>query len=71
MLFLLHLGPTIISKLRPDLKKKYEGIFGEDDTRVLDYIYHCNAQSPRYSFDSVVVRVLSFKIHIIIKLPKW
>lgn len=41
-------GPTLISKFRPDLRKKYEGIFGEDDTRVMEYIYHCNAQSPRY-----------------------
>jgi len=39
-------GPTLISKFRPDLRKKYEGIFGEDDTRVMEYIYHCNAQSP-------------------------
>ena len=41
------LGPTLISKFRPDLKKKYENIFGENDTRVMDYIYHCNAQCPR------------------------
>lgn len=39
-------GPTLVSKFRPDLKRKFEGIFGEDDQRVLDYIYHCNAQYP-------------------------
>lgn len=38
-------GPALINQFRPDLKKKYERVFGKDDTRVMDYIYHCNAQS--------------------------
>ena len=42
------IGPSLISKFRPDLQKKYENVFGEGDTRVLDYIYHLNAQYPRY-----------------------
>ncbi|XP_065674846.1 1-acylglycerol-3-phosphate O-acyltransferase ABHD5 [Hydra vulgaris] len=39
-------GPSLVSKARPDLKKKYECVFGKDDDRVFDYIYHCNAQFP-------------------------
>lgn len=41
------IGPALINQFRPDLKKKYERVFGKDDTRVMDYIYHCNAQSAR------------------------
>jgi len=39
-------GPSLINKVRPDIKAKYEAFFGEGDSRVMDYIYHCNAQKP-------------------------
>jgi pimeloyl-ACP methyl ester carboxylesterase len=39
-------GPKLVNKLRPDLKKKFEKITGEENAEIfLNYIYHCNAQS--------------------------
>lgn len=37
-------GPGLIKRFRPDLQDKFASLF-EDDT-VLDYVYHCNAQTP-------------------------
>ncbi|KAM4709568.1 (Lyso)-N-acylphosphatidylethanolamine lipase [Discoglossus pictus] len=37
-------GPSLVQRFRPDLKRKFEDFF-EDDT-ILEYIYHCNAQTP-------------------------
>jgi len=37
-------GPGIVKKFRPDLKQRFSPLF-EDDT-ILNYIYHCNAQTP-------------------------
>ncbi|XP_065676573.1 1-acylglycerol-3-phosphate O-acyltransferase ABHD5 isoform X2 [Hydra vulgaris] len=39
-------GPSLVSRLRPDIKERYERLYGDGDTRVTDYIYHCNAQEP-------------------------
>lgn len=39
------MGPYLINKLRPDLKRKFLPIVAENDV-VSDYIYHCNAQTP-------------------------
>ena len=38
----------MVHKFRPDIQRKYSAMYGEEDTSVLDYIYHCNAQTPRY-----------------------
>ncbi|XP_067870251.1 (Lyso)-N-acylphosphatidylethanolamine lipase-like isoform X1 [Heterodontus francisci] len=37
-------GPSLVQRFRPDLKIKYAERF-EDDT-ILEYVYHCNAQTP-------------------------
>lgn len=38
-------GPTLIQKFRPDLRRKWEELIGQDDADlILNYIYHCNAQ---------------------------
>lgn len=37
-------GPSLINRFRLDFKRRYEDLF--DDDTVLQYIYHCNAQSP-------------------------
>ncbi|KAG8455483.1 hypothetical protein GDO86_001605 [Hymenochirus boettgeri] len=37
-------GPGLVQRFRPDLKRKFEEFF-EDDT-IMQYIYHCNAQTP-------------------------
>ncbi|XP_060677706.1 (Lyso)-N-acylphosphatidylethanolamine lipase-like isoform X2 [Hemiscyllium ocellatum] len=37
-------GPSLVQRFRPDLKQKYSDYF-EDDT-ILEYVYHCNAQTP-------------------------
>jgi len=39
-------GPSLISKFRPDLQRKFHSVFGEEDERVTNYIYHLNAQYP-------------------------
>jgi len=40
-------GPWVVARSRPDIMKKYEGLVGEGNTRVVsDYLYHCNAHSP-------------------------
>ncbi|PIO21089.1 hypothetical protein AB205_0119410, partial [Aquarana catesbeiana] len=36
--------PRLVQRFRPDLKRKFEEFF-EDDT-IMEYIYHCNAQTP-------------------------
>ncbi|XP_052817503.1 (Lyso)-N-acylphosphatidylethanolamine lipase-like isoform X2 [Mya arenaria] len=38
------LGPGLIRRFRPDLQAKFAHLF--DDHTILDYIYHCNAQTP-------------------------
>jgi len=39
-------GPKLVYKLRPDVRKKFEKVTGEDGGECfLNYIYHCNAQS--------------------------
>ena len=42
------LGPSLVRKLRGDIPQKYQHVFGEGDTSVSDYLYHCNAPDPRY-----------------------
>lgn len=38
-------GPSLVQKTRPDIKEKFESLFGpEDADLILNYIYHCNAQ---------------------------
>ncbi|KAE8633668.1 hypothetical protein XENTR_v10002006 [Xenopus tropicalis] len=37
-------GPGLVQRFRPDLKRKFQEYF-EDDT-IMEYIYHCNAQTP-------------------------
>ncbi|XP_036374830.1 (Lyso)-N-acylphosphatidylethanolamine lipase-like isoform X1 [Megalops cyprinoides] len=37
-------GPSLLNRIRPDFKRKFEDLF-EDDT-MTEYIYHCNAQTP-------------------------
>ncbi|KAG7323417.1 hypothetical protein KOW79_013119 [Hemibagrus wyckioides] len=37
-------GPKLISRVRPDFKRNFEELF-QDDT-IMEYIYHCNAQTP-------------------------
>uniref|UniRef100_UPI00398F422E (Lyso)-N-acylphosphatidylethanolamine lipase-like n=1 Tax=Pristiophorus japonicus TaxID=55135 RepID=UPI00398F422E len=37
-------GPALVQRFRPDLKRKYAERF-EDDT-IVEYVYHCNAQTP-------------------------
>lgn len=40
-------GPGLIEKLRSDIKHKFqEGIGEEGASSLLEYIYHCNAQTP-------------------------
>lgn len=37
-------GPGLVKKFRPDLKQRFSPLF--DDDTILNYIYHCNAQTP-------------------------
>lgn len=38
-------GPGLVNRFRPDFKSKFEDLF--DDDTMTQYIYHCNAQTPR------------------------
>ncbi|XP_069489980.1 (Lyso)-N-acylphosphatidylethanolamine lipase isoform X3 [Ambystoma mexicanum] len=38
-------GPGLVQKFRPDFKRKFAEFF--DDETISEYIYHCNAQTPR------------------------
>ena len=40
------LGPSVVRRFRPDLQIKFSSLF--DDDTILNYIYHCNAQNPRF-----------------------
>ncbi|XP_041925211.1 (Lyso)-N-acylphosphatidylethanolamine lipase isoform X2 [Alosa sapidissima] len=37
-------GPGLVSRFRPDFKRKFEDLF--DDNTMTEYLYHCNAQTP-------------------------
>lgn len=39
-------GPLLVQTLRSDFKQKYSSVF--EDNTVSDYIYHLNAQTPRW-----------------------
>ena len=40
------LGPCLVHLLRQDIRRKFEALTGEEEASVvLDYVYHCNAQS--------------------------
>jgi hypothetical protein len=50
-------GPSLISRMRPDLINKFDSLFPEDLTEeerfaklteiIPSYLFHCNAHSPR------------------------
>ena len=40
-----------MQKFRPDIQNRYSRLL-TDDT-ILNYIYHCNAQKPRYLFNAI------------------
>lgn len=40
-------GPKILTRLRPDLMRKFEGLIEEENLHVVsNYLYHCNTHSP-------------------------
>lgn len=39
-------GPTLVHKFRRDLEEKFRPKLEDDCCKFLDYIYHCNAQTP-------------------------
>ncbi|ESN93448.1 hypothetical protein HELRODRAFT_115658 [Helobdella robusta] len=41
------LGPSLISKYRPDLVQKFKHKNMKEDSIIANYVYHCNAQEPR------------------------
>lgn len=41
----LSSGPGLVNRFRPDFRSKFEDLF--DDNTVTEYLYHCNAQTPR------------------------
>jgi len=40
-------GPSLITRFKSDLIEKYGELFS--DNRIADYLYHCNAQPPRFA----------------------
>ena len=45
-LFCIMSGPSLVQKLRPDFQGRYSRLLSDDI--IFNYIYHCNAQNPRY-----------------------
>ena len=40
-------GPWLVSRMRPDLMRKYEDLLGMGNTTLIsEYLFHCNAQDP-------------------------
>ena len=50
------LGPSFINRVRSDI----EYMYGNGDSSVMDYFYHCNAQLPRYAFVNELYKIISF-----------
>jgi abhydrolase domain-containing protein 5 len=40
------MGPKLIEKVRPDLVNKFSSLTENEDVKIADYIFHCNAQNP-------------------------
>lgn len=40
------LGPGLVKKLRSDFRDKFQTLDENNETAILDYIYHCNAANP-------------------------
>jgi len=53
-------GPSLIARFRPDLLENFTDYC--DYQTVADYIYHCNAQKPRYAISDVFycIYILSY-----------
>jgi len=43
-------GPSLVARFRPDLLENFSEYC--DYQSVADYIYHCNAQAPRFTISS-------------------
>jgi len=39
-------GPWLVSRMRPDIMKKYDDLLGPGSRLVSDYIFHCNGHNP-------------------------
>lgn len=39
-------GPWVVTRMRPDIMRKYEDLVGPGSSLVSDYIFHCNGHSP-------------------------
>lgn len=39
-------GPSLLSKVRPDLVLKFDPLNQNGAASISEYIYHCNAQKP-------------------------
>lgn len=45
--FFYFLGQWLIEKARPDIIRKFAPLLGDDINMVPQYIFQCNAQTPR------------------------
>ena len=54
-------GPRLVQRFRPDLQRKFKRMFTEEgDDTVSNYVYHCNAQYPRYPFSYSSIHIFCF-----------
>ena len=60
-------GPRLVQRMRPDIKEKYEKVYGEGDTRIMEYIYHCNAQKP--SGETAFMNLIDGTLPVFAKRP--
>lgn len=40
-------GPWVIDKVRPDISRKFAALLNEETNLITQYLYQCNAQTPR------------------------
>ena len=52
------LGPSFTKLVKSDVIYVYGKGDGKGESRVMEYIYHCNAQLPRYAFVNELNKIM-------------
>lgn len=68
-------GRGLVHQFKSDLKDKFVPVLGEDSTAILDYVYHCNVQTPsgEIAFQSLTNTLASAKnpmVHRLVDLDE-
>lgn len=68
-------GRNLVHQFKSDLRDKFVPILGKDSTAILDYVYHCNVQTPsgEIAFQSLTKTLASAKnpmVHRLVDLDE-